>query len=302
MDSKKSKSKARAYFYVRANNMYFCCHNCGRSWTFGHFLRELDPTLYDQYRLERYRNGETGHSNYPKKDLETPDAASFAVREYRTLIKLPTIAALESTHYAREYLVDRKIPEKFLNELYFAEDFKTFIDSLLPGNDHPLYAGESRIVIPFIDKEGRLLAVQGRAFAINALRYITIKMHQNVQKIWGLNHVDTHKRVFLVEGPFDAMCLYPHACAMGGADGSLPFDPVLVLDNEPRNVEIVKRMKKAIDAKKRICIWPSHIQEKDINDMILSGRTMQEIVDILDSNTFSGLSAQIALQGWAKCQ
>ena len=62
-----------------------------------------------------------------------------------------------------------------------------------------------------------------------------------------------------------------------------------MFDNEPRNREIIKNIEKAIDEDYNVVIWLSEIEEKDINDMIISGLTNVEITDIIHRNTFSGL-------------
>jgi hypothetical protein len=71
----------------------------------------------------------------------------------------------------------------------------------------------------------------------------------------------------------------------GGLD-----DPVWIYDNEPRNREIVNRISKTIDAGDSVVIWPDTIDEKDINDMILSGLDVQSVIEL---NTYSGLEAKL---------
>jgi hypothetical protein len=44
-------------------------------------------------------------------------------------------------------------------------------------------------------------------------------------------------------------------------------------------------------------IWPSFIKEKDINDMILSGLNVQNMIE---SNTYSGLEAKLKFTTWKK--
>lgn len=56
-DSKKSKSKARGYFYKIKENVNFKCHNCGKSISFKNFLRDIDSTLFDQYVFEKFKTG-----------------------------------------------------------------------------------------------------------------------------------------------------------------------------------------------------------------------------------------------------
>ena len=59
-DSKKYKNRARGYLFKKKNDFVYKCHNCGMGRTFTNFLKDHSPLLYDQYVLERYREGLTG--------------------------------------------------------------------------------------------------------------------------------------------------------------------------------------------------------------------------------------------------
>ena len=72
---------------------------------------------------------------------------------------------------------------------------------------------------------------------------------------------------------------------------------IWIYDNEPRNREIVNRLSKTIDRGDKVIIWPSQVDDKDINDMVLSGHN---IMPILESNTYSGLEAQVQFNNWKK--
>ena len=74
----------------------------------------------------------------------------------------------------------------------------------------------------------------------------------------------------------------------------------MVPDNEPRNFEVVKQIEKYINENFQVVIWPSDIKQKDINDMILSGKTERDIKDIIAQNTFSGLLARTKFIEWKK--
>ena len=52
-DSKKNKIKARGYVYRKKNDLFFMCHNCSTSTSFGKFLKSIDPLLYKEYQLTR---------------------------------------------------------------------------------------------------------------------------------------------------------------------------------------------------------------------------------------------------------
>ena len=47
-------------------------------------------------------------------------------------------------------------------------------------------------------------------------------------------------------------------------------------------------------------IWPEMIEEKDINDMILSGFTSEDIQDIIDNHTYQNLRAKLEFMNWRK--
>ena len=72
---------------------------------------------------------------------------------------------------------------------------------------------------------------------------------------------------------------------------------IWVFDNEPRNREIVKRISNTIDKGDQVVIWPTQVNEKDINDMALAGH---DIMSILKSNTYSGLEAKVKFNNWKK--
>ncbi len=260
--------------------------------------------MVKEYAMERYTNGETGNQNYPKpekKELKF-EAPVFKKRKE---INLPKIIDLPMDHYAAQYCIGRKIPEATYNTLYYANDFKNFIDELLPDHGKELKEDDPRLIIPFYDIDGTLLAVQGRSLRDSKIRYITIKLAEESIKIFGLDRVNKEEKVYVTEGPIDSLFL-PNAVATADANlaNAVNYIPreklVLVFDNEPRNKDICKLMDKAIENHFAICIWPEMMQEKDVNDMILAGFSVDEIVDIINKNTFVNLRAKMEFIQWKK--
>ena len=89
-----------------------------------------------------------------------------------------------------------------------------------------------------------------------------------------------------------------------GVDLQLPAtnkDVVFIFDNEPRNKEIIDRMYKLIDKEYMIVIWTEGTKEKDINEMIIKGKTKEELQKIISDNTYSGLSAITQLNSYKRC-
>jgi hypothetical protein len=166
-------------------------------------------------------------------------------------------------------------------------------------SDHP------RIVIPFFNKHGKVFMYQGRSLGDEQPKYIGVKLDEAEEKVYGLDRVDYSKKVYAVEGPIDSLFV-PNSVAVGGAGFDIPYtrsiksNVVLVMDNEPRNKEIVKQLGKYIDNGFSVCMWPDIVREKDINDMILAGKTIESIMETINTNTFTGLAAQLRYNDWKK--
>ena len=308
-DSQKKKNKARGYLYKKKNDMYYKCHNCNHGTTMSNFIKEVDVSLHQQYKMERWKNGENGFSNYQKPKLEVENPDFFKKPEFKTIISkyAVPISRLDDYHVAKRYLIARKIP--CADELFYTDAFGLFASDLVSDRYDHLIKDDARILIPFYDTDRKLLAVQGRSISGSELRYITIKMEESYPKIYGLDKVNFGDRIYVSEGPFDSMFL-PNSVAMAGSDGicdskfftvRVKGEVVFVFDNECRNLEIVKKMLKVSEDGYGVCIFPKTIREKDINDMILSGFTQDQVVDIINKNTYSGLKAKLKINKWRRC-
>ena len=287
-DSQKNKNKTRGYLYPVKNNTNFKCHNCGASLSFNNFLKELDPVLHKQYTLEKFRDGHTGKGfvvEEPKLKFKKP--------VFKKKLDLPKASEIQ---IAREYLSKRKLDSQ---KFYFADKFKQWTNSQKQTFD-TIGRDECRIIIPMYDRDNNLIGFQGRSLVPNSVKYITVMLDEEAPKIYGLNTVDEKLPIYVVEGPFDSTFV-DNSVALCGSDGDLGYfkgsDVILVYDNEPRNREIVNRISKCITRGERVVIWPNGIVEKDINDMVLSGHN---VMDVIKSNTYSGLEAKIKFNNWKK--
>ena len=282
-DSQKSKTKARAYLYRVKNDMFFKCHNCGQGQNFANFLKFVDPKLYSEYVLERYK-GSAPATPTPKFDFKP-----VKFKDQTILDDLKSISDLSEDHPARLYCIKRKIPEKYFDILYLCNKFMTLVNKVKP-NTYKVIKDHPRLIIPFFDTTGKLFAFQGRAFGKEQPKYITIKLDESKQKVYGLERVNFLQPIKVVEGPLDSLFL-DNCLASAGADlknvkKSLPEDQITyIYDNEPRNREIIKHMYSVIDKGYSLVIWPDDLKHKDINDMIISGLTSEQITDIIHNNT-----------------
>ena len=146
-----------------------------------------------------------------------------------------------------------------------------------------------------------MFALQGRAFGKEKPKYITINLDEKKDNIYGLHRLQKDKLTYVVEGPIDSLFL-DNCIAVAGADFKKldKENKVIIFDNERRSVEILKRIREIIDLDYKVVLWPDDIKEKDINDMILSGKSKHEIMNIISKNTFSGNMARMKFAIWRK--
>ena len=286
-DSQKHKNKARGYFYQVKTNTNYKCHNCGASMSFNNFLKKIDGVLHSKYTMEKFKSGFTG-KNFPAEEPKF----EFEKPVFKTKIDLPLCSEVTS---GRTYLESRALDPALF---YYAEKFNEFVNTLKVTFDS-FSQDEPRIVIPLF-YENNLVGLQGRAINPSYIKYITIMLDDDAPKIYGLDNIRRDAPVFVTEGPFDSTFIR-NSIAMCGADGDVRkwgvSNPVWVYDNEPRNPEITTRISNTISRGESVVIWPTNINEKDINDMVLAGHDVQSIVE---SNTYDGLEAHLKFTTWKR--
>ena len=302
-DSQKNRSKARGWLLERDNNLFFYCHNCGESHNFGNFLKQIDPMAYNNYVADKF----VGNANTtPKAAVSTLESTKFEQPKFATgspLKKLKKISQLNHDHSVKKYIDKRSIPSKHHYRMYYAPQFMSWINTIVPNKFENIKKDEGRLVIPFFNSDGKMFGVSARSMDPNAyLRYITI-MFDEVPKIFGLDKVVFNEKYYVVEGALDSMFL-SNAVAMAGADGGTAAlrcveNAVFVFDAEPRNREIHKRMEKIINAGHSIVIWPHDIPGKDINEMVLSGK-ISCVESLMRTITYKGLDAKMKFQQWRR--
>ena len=296
-DSKKSKTKARAYLYRVKNDMFFKCHNCGEGQSLTNFLKFLDNKKYEQYLLERYK-GSAPSTPQPEFNDFKPK-----FKEVDILDGLTPVSELKDNHPVKQYVIKRKIPEKYFSKLFLCNKFMAFVNKAKPNTFSHTKGEHPRLIIPFYDINDKVFAFQGRAFGKEQPKYLTVKLDENKQKVYGLNTVNLQEHVHIVEGPIDSMFV-KNCLAAAGADLTLKVEPsnvTYIFDNEPRNKEIIKRMYDVIEKDYNLVVWPNDMRHKDINDMIVSGMTNDEVQTMISTNTFAKLEALTKLSYYKKC-
>ena len=310
-DSDNSKTKARWYAFESKGTLLCKCHNCEYSAPFSAFLKRTDPELHKQYSLERFKHtagvpeqANTSHDLAIK--MKPPVFASSS--QFKTIKK---ISQLRVDHPAKLYVERRLIPPDLHHKLYYAPNFKTWVNTIVPGKFDvaTIDKDEPRLIIPLLDANKKLIGFQGRSFfAKSKLKYITIMLDSSKGNVFGMDTVNPEQDIYVVEGPIDSFFI-PNAIATCGGDllreiklSGLPKDKIVVVyDNEPRSAHTCKKIETCVNEGYRVCIWPEIVIEKDINAMILANYSSDKIVDIITKNTYNGLIAKLVIQTKKRC-
>lgn len=311
-DSSRKKNKARGYFFLGKADLQYKCHNCGVSMSFGNFLKQFDTNQYGQFVVEKYAHGNKAGAFYKpetKSMDNVKDQFDFTPKINKPARLIDSIMdrldSLPTENEAVQYATSRRLPITSFDRLYFIDNIKHIV-GLNEKYRNSILTSEPRLAIPFFDRSGKLTAVSLRAMRGESLRYILVKVDEDAPTVFGLDKIDIEKDIFVVEGPLDSLFL-DNCIACAGTSfnkiSSLPIpkDKVtIIFDNQPKNKEVVKLIGDYIKQNYRVVIWPDSLPGKDINELILSGMSADEIKSIINHNTFCGLSATARFTMWRK--
>ena len=289
-DSKLNQSKARGYLYEESGKIRFKCHNCSHPSSFSKLLKHLSQPLYNEFRLEAFGT--------PKTDLKFKKRLGEVKKEKLDQKKTDIEKLFEPLSAdAKTYVESRKIPEK--SEIYFAKDFSVFKEFFKDKN----IPSDSRIIFPIRDRSGKIIGINGRAIYPTKMRYVLLRLEE-APLIYNLDKIDISKKVYVVEGAIDSLFL-PNSLAVNGSDLGKVFEYipkencVLIYDNQPKNLEIVKKMVKSCNNDYNVVVWPPVSVGKDINDMV-KNQGKEKVLEIIDSHTYKGLKCRAKIAEWRK--
>lgn len=316
-DSKKNKLKARGHFYTINDKLMVKCFNCGYSSSFKTYLGQFFPEESKNYYFDQYKDNQILNDNPIsfKNDKKIDSNQLLLIQNFNLL---PTIDFLPINHFARKYVESRKIPIKEFCNIRYAENYKKFINNLIPNKFKHVEEDDHRIVFLFKDLSGNITGCSGRSIEINnkpasKIRYISISFKENERKIYGLEYFKSNKPyTFITEGQIDSLFLKSeesNSLSIGGSDldfnnpfiQSIKHNAIMIYDNQPRNREIVNIMKKVIHNNFSVFIWPKDLIGKDINDLVINYNfSIKQLINLITNNNYNNLKAQIEFNNWKK--
>jgi hypothetical protein len=313
-DSKRKKQKCRAYAYAQGNDIFMKCFNCDVSMYWGSFLKQIDPALYQQYVYEKFAEtgGGKGVSHAKADDLFKTAEPVFKQEVAGIFFSIqddfPSLNTLPEDNVAVQYVINRKIPKHQWSRLVYIEHTNDIVKWYPQYEESLKHNNEARLGIPIHAADGMFVGMAMRALDDHSMRYINVRDKAYTgSMIFGIEQVDFDKPVYVVEGALDSLFL-PNAIAVSGTSfgklEDLHFinqNLTIVFDNEKRNKEVVKLMKKYIDKGYQVCIWPCENNIKDINQMVMCGMSADDVLYTIKNNSYVGLMADLKFTEWRKC-
>ena len=216
----------------------------------------------------------------------------------------PSLDTLPDDHPAVAYMLGRKVPRDQLKHVGYVEGYKAYINTFIPDR-YNAYYDFSAIIFHLKTPAGLLTGIQGRRMsgACEDVRYMTTTINptlaQESGRLFGADRINIEYPVIVVEGPIDSLFL-PNCIAVCGSDmGRIPFEKrFFIPDNEPRNLQIVKKIQKLFEANERVTLLPREYQGDDINDLFQRGLSLEDIRILIRDNTFGGIRGMIEFNNW----
>ena len=257
--------------------------------------------MHDDYIKEKFLdNGKDRDTQaYEKFSTHAPYLKGSSPLKSKLVKK---VSSLDHNHYAKKYVQKRKIPSDKHYLLYHTESFNQWSNEWC----HKKLETNSdcaRLIIPCHNEENKFIACQGRAYDNNdfKLRYQTSKVHEDTQLIFGQDRLKSDKPKFAVEGPIDSLFVDNCVAVLGfNKFKLLSKDYTIIPDNDRRNTQVLKSMSELLELGYSMVLWPDEIKEKDINDMIMSGMSVEKLKTIIENNTYQGNMALLKFTNWRK--
>lgn len=312
-DFNRSKVKTRGQIYVIKNSLNFHCYHCGMSARFSTFLRQEDPTLYDEYRMEIFKSSKAGDDKVSDRasdsivirdPIPTQPISQVSLVESKSSALDKDIILLNTLppgHPVLKYVESRRLPIEFYDKIGYVAKFQQFA-SKYDDKFKKSIGSHPRLVFPYYDSDGSIICYSCRSFGKEQPKYIKLAVDNTKEKLYGLWRIDKSKPIYVVEGQIDSLFI-DNCIAVGSANYSSEFiiknkDNIIVVPDSDykRNPQVCQSIEKIINLGYKIALFPDSIQWKDINDMVVKGgMSKDEIKSLIDSNIMCGMQAKLEL-------
>jgi hypothetical protein len=188
-DSKKRKSKKRAWILTFPNKWIFYCHNCNESLPVEHWMRLYFNSYHHDYMKEMFSLDFEDKKKLPPPIVKREIPTGSEYNEYKDVRYFKPIFSSNDELFvnARKECLRRMLPLDIWKKWYVAVD--------------GLY--KNRLVIPYYDENGKIYNYQCRSLLGQEPKYLS-KVN-STDNIYNYYCVDAAKPVVILEGAIDSL-------------------------------------------------------------------------------------------------
>lgn len=287
-----SAGRKRRLFYF-LDDRYFYCFNCSKSWSELNWISEVSKkTITEILKDTNSFHVSPEIQNKINKQNET-------VKAY----VVPTIPD-DAVDICDPSQVEFYKGSTFIkNTVSYCQSRRLFTAVNRPKSLYVSFKDKvhkNRLIIPFYNEFGKIESYQSRTLDGNTHpKYLT---KYGEKSLYGENNIDNNiPYIFVFEGPIDAMFVR-NAVAVGGASMTEKQDAfikkhfdkevIYIYDNDKDNKQMESRIKRTINDKKRVFIWPKEFSNyKDINELCTKLQLDEISWKLFEQNSYKGLEA-----------
>lgn len=287
-DSKKRKNLKRLHLYTKDSYSgdSIKCQNCSYTGTMYAYLRDYHPNLVSAYaqevgmtKIQMLKESITRIEQVVKKNtLYTFERPSELVNPTKDVV---------------EYLKSRGFTKEILSNHTY-NGFKVLLSQgmLHLGKEKDKVVNlKDYIVIPLLEGD-KWYGFYSRSIR-EKIFYTYLPDENTGYKLWNWFGVNKKDKVYIFEAIFNALSTSLPGVACLGSDIDETklkelSKPIFVFDNDSTGRE--KSLKYAKKGH-QVFIWPTEIKQKDVNDLLRDGMTVEEIDELIINNIFEGIVA-----------
>lgn len=303
-DSKIHRNEKRLHLYEKNHKTRVGCFNgdcpVGQRNVYS-FLRDFFPSLFTSYKREKFQANLDSFKTFKEQNTAEDVFKDLKVQKTKTITReFPKLVTQDLSQYFEPLEKSSKALEYVKSRGYdyfegnFGKWYHANINLTIGKREYFL---RDFLIIPLYI-QGKMYGFYSRS--LNDKKFYTYMNDFNVgYKIWNYFNIDLERPCYITEGIFDAISLWKSGFknVIAGMGANVPDEiiktlkkPVFCLDNDKTGkFNALKYAKKGYD----ILIYPDSIQQKDLNEMLIAGLNIQELVN---NNVASGIMAEVKLR------
>lgn len=286
-DSKKSKSKKRAWYYYLTSN--FHCFNCNTTTNMYNFLSKLESRTINEIKIDLFKQQILG-----KQELLSDIIVRSPVKEIEENNNLDKFE-IPSTwlDYNQVDIAKIMVERRKIMEAPFLPDkkWKPYYDSK-----------SSRLILPWL-KNGNIIYYQARKLYENQMpKYLFPDGKE--KPVCEVNYNSNIDFITLHEGILDAIyCV--NSIVIGGIHATsnqmaeidkYHCKKIWLFDNQWVDKTSFERTKALLAKNEHVFIWDKNIREKDINDFVIAkNKNYFSNPEYILQNTYQGAKGMLKL-------